>query len=134
MRLLTYIEKEKVYPELFKRVFGFENLNEVVGSVFVHEDQDGNLRGFVSGYMIAKNTFYMAWGGLAPGLTFKGTRKYWQSVEKELFDRGLRFIETKVENTNTHWQRTLMGMGYIPHGVHYADRKVYIEYCKALKG
>jgi len=132
MRSLSGEELKTVYPTLFKEVFGFENTNEIPRIVLVHEDENGDIRGFVSGYMITKNTFYLAWGGIKGGLSFKGTRNYWKDSEGWFKENGVRFFETKVENTNTQWQRMLMGMGWIPHGVHAADSKLYIEYYKEL--
>ena len=132
MRQLTQEELKTIYPALFKEIFGFWNENELPRIVIVQEDEDKTFRGFMSGYMLTKNAFYMAWGGLKPGLTFKGTKQYWEDGEDWFRKKGVKLFETKVDCNNTQWQRVILGMGWVPHGVHFANGRLYIEYHKEL--
>lgn len=130
IRLLGEAEKETVYPELFREIFGFGNFREIPRIVIVQDD-DGVLKGFCSGYLIDKDTFYMAWGGVTGNFT--GSRKVYASIYQFIKQKlGASWLQTNVENTNTVWQRVLMGIGHIPHGVKATNGKIYIEYYKEL--
>jgi hypothetical protein len=125
MRHLTGEEVTDLYPEIFEKVFGFKPDKQVPRTVFATDD----LEGFVSGYLIDRETFYLAWGGHTKGM--KAAIKCFQEGEKALKEAGVKYFQTAVENTNTAWQRMLMGMGWIPYGLKVLD-KIYLEYSKVL--
>jgi len=130
MRQLTPEEISILYSNLFERVFGFAPVDQIPRTVFVHENEYGEIKGFVSGYRIDKITFYMAWGGtIGP---FAASRKFWNAGMQALKDSGIKWVYTNVENTNTNWQRMLMGLGWVPHGMKVTQGKLFIEYFKEL--
>jgi hypothetical protein len=126
MRILKGEEITKIYPQLFKDIFGYWDEKQIPRTVILSDDN----RGFVSGYLIDKENFYMAWGGHMDG--FKAARKCWLDGEANMKEVGVKYFQTVVENTNTTWQRMLMGMGWIPYGIKATQGKLYIEYYKEL--
>jgi len=126
MRILEGDELTTVYPELFKKVFGFESAGQIPRTVIVTDD----LEGFVSGYLQDFENFYLSWGGHTKGFT--SARRCFLEGEKALKDLGVKWFLTRVENTNTVWQRVLMKMDWVPYGMRVAGGKIYIEYCKEL--
>jgi hypothetical protein len=126
MRILTGEELKTVYPELFKKVFGYEAEGQIPRIVIVTED----LEGFVSGYFADRENFYMSWGGHTKGS--KAARRLWIDGEATLKEYGVKYFSTVVENVNTSWQRMLMGMGWIPYGMKATQGKIFIEYYKEL--
>jgi hypothetical protein len=126
MRILKGEELTTLYPEIFERCFGFPPESQIPRTVIVTDD----LMGFVSGYLIDRETFYLAWGGHING--FKAVRKLWRDGESELKEVGIKWFQTNVENTITSWQRMLMGMGWIPFGMKTTQGKIFIEYYKEL--
>ena len=129
MRTLTPEEIRTIYPEIFKKVFGFEMGQQIPRTVIVHE-QDDEIIGFVSGYLIDRENFYMSWGGTVS--TFTGNRKLWTDSEMEFKKLGIKYFQTVVENTNTACQRLLMGIGWLPFGMKTTKGKLFIEYYKEL--
>ena len=126
MECLTGEELRTIYPELFKKVFGFDSAGQIPRTVIVTDD----LEGFVSGYLVNTETFYLAWGGHTKGFT--AARRCFQDGEKELKEAGVKWFQTAVENKNTIWQRVLMKMGWFPYGMKVTGGKIYIEYYKEL--
>ena len=129
MKVLTPEEIKTEYPKIFKSVFGFEPEMQLPRTVLVHE-RDGEIIGFVSGYLIDRENFYMSWGGTIK--TFTSSRRLWADTEAEFKTIGIRYFQTVVENTDTNCQRTLMGMGWIPFGVKATKGKLFIDYYKEL--
>ena len=126
MKILEGNELMTLYPEIFERCFGFKPDKQIPRMVIVPED----LMGFVSGYMIDTETFYLAWGGHTKG--FKAIRRLWADSESTFREHGVKWFQTNVENINTSWQRMLMGMGWIPYGMKATQNKIFIEYYKEL--
>lgn len=129
MRLLSHNEIEAVYKPLFKEIFGYYDENHIPRTVILHE-MGGRPVGFVAGYMFLKDTFYMQYGGVIGG--FKGHVKFWQDGEAWLKNQDVKHVITVVENTNTAWQRVLMKLGFIPHGLKVNQGKIYLDYWKPL--
>jgi hypothetical protein len=125
MKILTGEEKKTIYPELFKKIFGFEP-NHQIPRVVITDDK---MRGFISGYLLDKITFYTSWVGHLDG--FKSVRKAWVGVEEELRQSGVQYLVGRIVNKNTTMQRLIMGLGWIPRGMIVADA-IYIEYYKEL--
>jgi hypothetical protein len=126
MRLLKPEEIIILYPEIFERCFGYPPDYQIPRTVIVTDD----LMGFVSGYMLDKENFYMAWGGHTKG--FKAARRLWADGEAKFKELGIKWFQTNVENTNTSWQRMLMGIGWVPFGMKVTQGKIFIEYYKEL--
>ena len=129
MRILTPKEITEQYPIIFEKVFKVPPTNQIPRTVIVQE-KDDEIIGFVSGYLIDTETFYLAWGGTVS--TFTQARKFWVESEAIFKENGVKWFQTNVENTNTSWQRVLMGMGWIPFGIKATGGKLYIEYFKEL--
>ena len=129
MRSLKGDELTTVYPDIFEKVFGYRPEGHIPRTVIVYE-KDGEVRGFLSGYLVDTETFYMSWGGSVD--KFALSKKFWYEGESEMKELGVRWGQTNVENTNTVWQRMLMGMGWIPHGMRVTQGKLLIEYYKEL--
>jgi len=130
MRLLQVNEIESVYKPLFKEIFGYYDENHIPRTVILHE-VDGLPVGFVAGYMFLKDTFYMQYGGVTGAFT--GHKKFWADGESWLIDQGVKHLITVVENTNTTWQRVLLKMGFIAHGMKVNQGKIYLDYWKPLE-
>jgi hypothetical protein len=126
MRLLKGDELTTLYPEIFERCFGFQPDKQIPRIVTVTDD----LMGFISGYMLDKENFYLAWGGHVNG--FKAIRKQWVDWEAQFKGAGVKWFQTNVENTNSSWQRILLGMGWLPYGMKTTQGKIFIEYYKEL--
>lgn len=129
MRILSKEEISEIYPVVYRMVFGTEPDNQIPRTVIVHESNE-KIDGFISGYLIDNETFYMAWGGTIS--TFSGIRNFWKEGEKTFKDNGINWFRTVMENTNTVGQRMLMGMGWIPHGMRMVNGKIFVEYYKEL--
>ena len=129
LRILTQEEINKVYPVIFEKIFKVPPTNQIPRTVLVQE-KDDEIIGFVSGYLIDTETFYMAWGGTVS--KFVQAKKFWDEGELTFKEHGVKWFQTNVENTNTQWQRVLMGMGWIPFGIKATGGKLYIEYYKGL--
>jgi len=129
MRVLTADERETVYPDIYERVFGTKPEGHLPRTVIVQESED-EITGFISGYRIDNKTFYIAWGGSVN--KFVGSRHLWKEGEAILKESRIEWVVTNVENTNTVWQRMLMGVGWIPHGMKVTQGKIFIEYYKEL--
>jgi len=129
MRVLTPEETNEIYPIIFEKIFKVHPTNHIPRTVVVQE-KDDEIIGFVSGYLIDTETFYMAWGGTVS--KFVQARKFWEEGEALFKEHGVKWFQTNVENINTQWQRVLMGMGWIPFGVKATGGKLYIEYFKEL--
>lgn len=129
IRLLSEQEIIDLYPSIFESVFGYYDDKQLPGMVAVQE-VDGEVRGFVSGYMINKDSFYYAWGGAING--FPGSRRVFLRFYTFLYEIGVRWCSTHIENVNTVWQRLLMGMGWVPYGLKVTQGKIFIEYYKEL--
>jgi hypothetical protein len=127
MRSLKGEELKTIYPEIFEKVFGYRPVGHIPRTVIVQE-KEGEIKGFVSGYLIDTETFYMAWGGSVD--KFVLSRKFWAETEAEIKELGVKWGQTNVENINTTWQRMIMGLGWIPHGVKVTQGKILIEYYK----
>jgi len=130
LRLLSEKEKTEEYPKLFEDCFGYWDEQQIPRDVIVQEE-DGEFKGFVSGYMINTDTFYYAWGGVIGNFT--GSRRHFNEIYSFLYDNGVRWCQTNVENTNSAWQRMLLGMGWIPHGMKATQGALFIEYYKELE-
>ena len=129
LRILTPEEINDQYPIIFKKIFKDYPVNQIPRTVIVQE-KDNEIIGFVSGYLIDKETFYLAWGGTVS--KFVQAKKFWMEGETLFKEHGVKWFQTNVENTNTQWQRVLMGMGWIPFGIKATGGKLYIEYFKEL--
>jgi hypothetical protein len=125
MKILTGEEKKTVYPVLFEKIFGYKPDKQIPRFVFV----DDKVEGFVSGYLLDKETFYMSWAGHVKGML--GVRRAFNDLETQLTETGVKYFVARIENTNTVTQRLLMGMRWIPRGCIVTDR-IYIEYYKEL--
>ena len=126
MRLLTGEEVTTIYPKVFKDVFGFESDKQTPRNVFLSEDG----KGFVSGYLIDKENFYMSWAGHPGGML--PTRKCFFAMEEYLVDAGVKYFIGRIGNRNTVVQRLMLGMGWYPRGLTVSDNGIYIEYIKEL--
>jgi len=129
LRTLTPEEINTVYPVIFEKIFKAPPINQIPRTVIVQE-KDDEIIGFVSGFLINTETFYMAWGGTVS--KFVQAKKFWVEGEAFFKEHGVKWFQTNVENINTQWQRVLMGMGWIPFGVKATGGKLYIEYFKEL--
>lgn len=129
MRILEGKEKETIYPALFKKCFGYYNDNQIPRFVAIHE-REGEPIGFVSGYFVDKETFYFAWGGSVD--KFVHSRRQWNDYEKLLNRLGAKWLRTQVHNVDTNWQRVLMKMGWIPHGMTVTNGKLHVQYYKGI--
>jgi len=129
LRILTPEEINDTYSTIYKSIFGISPTNQIPRTVIVQE-KDDKVIGFVSGYLIDTETFYLAWGGTVS--KFVQARKFWKESEATFKEHGVKWFQTTVENINTQWQRVLMGMGWIPFGVKATGGKLYIEYFKEL--
>ena len=129
MRVLTPEEINENYNAIYTKIFKAHPTNQIPRTVVVQE-KDNEVIGFVSGYLIDRETFYLAWGGTVS--TFTQARKFWTEGEAVFKEQGVKWFQTNVENTNTSWQRVLMGMGWIPFGIKATGGKLYIEYFKEL--
>jgi hypothetical protein len=129
MRVLTPEEIVQIYPALFQKIFGKSIGNQIPRTVIVQETE-GEITGFVSGYLIDTETFYMAWGGTTG--KFVKAKKFWEKGENKFKELGVKWFQTAVENVNTPWQRVLMGMGWIPFGIKALNNKLFIQYFKEL--
>jgi len=130
MRIIKGEELYELYPKIFEKVFGYKPEGHIPRILLLQENDEGEAIGFVSGYLINQDTFYMAWGGSTAG--FAGSRNLWIEGEMYLTNNGVKWMTTIVENTNTAWQRMLMKLGYIPHGMKMTQGKIYVEYYKEL--
>lgn len=126
MRLLTGEEVIKIYPKVYKDVFGVEPDKQIPRNVFLSEDG----KGFVSGYLLDKENFYMSWVGHPEGM--KSTRTCFHDVEKYLVDAGVKYFIGRVHNRNIVVQRLMLSMGWYPRGAMVADNGIHIEYIKEL--
>jgi hypothetical protein len=81
--------------------------------------------------MALKDTFYMQYGGVVGNFT--GHKKFWSEGEDWLINQGAKHLTTTVENVNTAWQRVLMKIGFIPHGLKVNRGKIYLDYWKPLE-
>jgi len=129
MRVLTPEEIDDIYPIIFTKIFKVPPTNQIPRTVVVQE-KEGEITGFVSGYLIDAETFYLAWGGTVT--SFIQARKFWAEGEALFKEKGIKWFQTNVENINTKWQRVLMGMGWIPFGIKVTGGKIHIEYFKEL--
>jgi len=129
LRILTPEEINDTYSTIYKSIFGISPVNQIPRTVIVQE-KDDKVIGFVSGYLIDRETFYMAWGGTVS--KFVQAKKFWVEGEALFKEHGVKWFQTNIENTNTQAQRLLMGMGWIPFGVKATGGKLYIEYFKEL--
>jgi hypothetical protein len=129
MKMLSPEEIKTVYPKIFKEIFGFEPDLQLPRTVLVQE-RDNKIIGFVSGYLIDRENFYMAWGGTTK--TFAGNRQLWRDAEAEFKSFGISYLQSRVENTDTNCQRMLMGIGWIPFGMKATQGKLFIDYYKEL--
>jgi hypothetical protein len=129
MRFLTKGEIDVLYPEIFHKVFGSYPDKQVPRSVIV-QVRNEEIIGFISGYLINRDTFYVSWGGSTGG--FKSVRNLWKDGELELNAAGVQWLLTTVHNEDTQVQRMLMGIGFIPRGMKMSEGKIYIEYYKDI--
>jgi len=129
IRILTPEEINTIYPIIFEKIFKVSPTNQIPRTVLVQE-KDNEIIGFVSGYLIDRETFHLAWGGTVS--KFVQSRNLWKESEVIFKEHGVKWFQTFVENINTQWQRVLMGMGWIPFGVKATGGKLYIEYFKEL--
>jgi len=129
LRILTPKEINDTYPTIYKSIFGISPTNQIPRTVIVQE-KDDKIVGFISGYLIDKETFYMAWGGSVS--KFVNSKKSWNEMEGFFKEHGVKWFQTNVQNTNTQCQRILMGIGWIPFGIKATGGKLYIEYFKEL--
>lgn len=129
IRILTPRELKKDYPNYFKSIFGTEPSKQIPKTVIVHE-VDNKIKGFISGYRIDKETFYISWGGTTGN--FVGSKKFWFEGEKIIKEHGIKWLHTNVHNIDTVCQRMLMGIGWVPFGLKIAKGKIFVEYFKEL--
>ena len=128
-RILTPKEINDKYPIIFEKIFKVPPTNQIPRTVLVQE-KDNEITGFAAGYLIDTETFRFTWGGTVS--KFIQARKFWADGEAFFKEHGVKWFQTTVENTNTQWQRVLMGMGWIPFGIKATGGKLYIEYFKEL--
>ena len=125
MKYLTPEEIITIYPDLFKRIFGYEPDKQIPRTVLV----DDKIRGFISGYLLDTENFYISWGGHLDG--FKAVRKLWTEGEATIKEAGIKYFISRIPQKNATTQRLLLGMGWYPRGMMQADG-LYIEYYKEL--
>lgn len=131
MRLLQPTEIETVYKPLFKSLFGYYDENHIPRTVLLHENNLGEITGFMSGFKFNRDTFYMQYGGATK---FAGHRKFWEKGEAWMINNGVKYLITTVENTNTQWQRVLLKLSFVPYGMKTTQGKIYVDYWKSLVG
>lgn len=125
-RQLTQRERATFFPDLCTSIFGEWNRSMRSRNVFVNDA----FTGFVSGYLIDRETFYISWAGSNKG--FAAGRRAYLDWESNLKNSGVKWITGKIENTNTKTQRLIMGMGWIPRGIITSGNRIYIDYYKEL--
>jgi hypothetical protein len=90
-RVLTKGEKTTVYPELFKRVFGYEADPLPPQTVFVYENDDtGEIESFLSCYKINHNTLYCAHVGTVDQQ--QGNSWQLDLLYNYVYDKGIRWL------------------------------------------
>lgn len=126
MKRLTGDELTTVYPDLFEKIFGYRPDKQIPKFVIV----DDKVEGFVSGYLIDKETFYWSWVGHLKGML--GVRRTFNEIERLLQESGVKWIVGRVHNTNTVTQRLMLGLGWYPRGMSQTITGLHIEYIKEL--
>lgn len=127
MKILTGEEKDTIYPSLFKRIFGFEPDKQIPRVVMI----DDKKLGFISGYFIDRENFYMSWAGHIDGM--KSVRRAFAEMEAEMKEVGVKYFIARIHNTNTITQRLLLGMHWFPRGIMAGSEGLFVEYYKELK-
>ena len=130
-RPMTDQEKIDKYPGLYSDCFGYPPDESTPEIVIVHEE-DGVMKGFMSGFLKTEDTFFYSFGGTVEGHSFVGSRKHFGQVYELLYRAGVRHVECAVENTNATWQRLLLSMGWFPYGLRVVKNKILIDYYKEL--
>jgi hypothetical protein len=126
MKILTGEEKKTIYPVLFERIFGVKPEKQIPRIVMT----DDKMEGFISGYLIDQENFYMSWVGHINGMI--GVRRAFNDMESAMIETGVKYFIGRVHNRNTVVQRLMLGMNWFPRGIVAASDGLYVEYIKEL--
>lgn len=128
-RLLSPEEILSIYPIVFEKIFKIKPEQQIPRTVLVDE-RDGEIIGFISGYLLDKENFYMSWAGHTSG--YKNSRRCFEEMEGLMRIAGIKYFQSCIENTNVITQRLLLGTGWIPYGVKATQGKLFVDYYKEL--
>ena len=101
MRVLTPEEINENYNAIYTKIFKAHPTNQIPRTVVVQE-KDNEVIGFVSGYLIDRETFYLAWGGTVS--TFTQARSSGLRVRRSSRNRVLSGFKLTLR-TQTHLGR-----------------------------
>jgi hypothetical protein len=120
MRIELLDDKEE-YKRLHKLVFGRSDI-DVPDVVHVGVRSDGVTVGFVAGFWLANNHFYIQWAGVLPEYQKRGHLRYFKSTLKDdaTYDMAIR-------NDNLVTLKTVLSVGFIPIGCIMKENKLYIQ-------
>ena len=125
MRIELLDDKEE-YRRLHELVFGKSDF-DVPDVVHVGIRSDGVTVGFVAGFWLATNHFYIQFAGVLPEHQKHGHLRYLNSVLKDDITYDLM-----VRNTNTVALGMVLKVGFIPIGCIMKDNNLYVQVQRSL--
>ena len=124
--IIEILKDHAKYLELHYQVFGESKKVTIPDIVQVIKKDNGDVVGFLSGYIAHDDSFYIQYAGIMPEFRKKGFIRHF----KTMLDDNISYI-TATENTNTAAMKTLMVTGFLPIGGRYGgDLKYYVEWSR----
>ena len=115
------LEDQEEYKRIHGTVFN-EPIHDIPKVVVVGRNESGSIVGFVSGFWLSHDSFYIQYSGIMPEFQGNGYSAQLSQILHENITYNLA-----IRNDNTAAFITTLKLGFIPIGVILKDNKLFVQ-------